>query len=127
MLAHPRRREYVETGRPRRVQHPRVVVDEHHDGAGRGERPQGLDLVDAGRPVVVERTKQQLALGQVVAGEPVLGDPAQPLGPAGEVDDVVDLGQRPGVCSPSASSPSSAAPAKNERQSLGRPATWCSR
>ena len=44
VLAHPRRRQYVEPGRPGLLQHPGVVVDEHHDRALGGEPAQHLDL-----------------------------------------------------------------------------------
>src|SRR3954453_7999308 len=95
VLAHPGRREYVEPGLSRIVQAPRVVVDQDHDRAVLGQPAQRLDLEDAGGAEVVVGTKHQRPGWQVVPAEPGLGDLAQPLGPPGEVDDVVDLGQAP--------------------------------
>src|SRR3954447_6467197 len=93
VLAHPRRRQYVEPGLASLVEDSRVVVDQHHDRPLLRQPAQRLDLEDAGRPEVVVGAQHQWSRRQAVPAEPPLGDAAQPFGAAGEVHDVVDLGE----------------------------------
>jgi len=92
-VTHPGRRKDVETGLARGRQHGGVVVDQDGHRGASSQPAQHLHLDVLRRSGVAAWPEQELAVGEGVTGEPLLGVAAAVLGPTGEVDDPADLGE----------------------------------